>query len=146
MSTLALSLVDAAKSNPGLYAQATAALIFQLVGVVLVVDDVRSARRRLNSLYSRFDEIDTAAKLAIKRRDLEVYTESGELRQDVDFSTLFATPFMTVQEVMGSLSEKTKALAEQHDRFHNRWATWIGPVSLLLGIVFSFTAAISSVK
>ncbi|QNJ90048.1 hypothetical protein HZU40_17200 [Mycolicibacterium fluoranthenivorans] len=121
--------------NAGLYTQTVLAPVFQLMGVALVVEDVRSARRRLDRLTTRFREIDLETKLEIKRMDREVYDESGGVRGDVDFHDLFAAPFLMIQAVTSSLTDKANALADQQDEYHGRgWTTWIGPVSLLLGV------------
>ena len=134
-------------TSAGLYTQTALALVFQLIGVALVVEDVRSARRRLDRLTTRFRKIDLETKLEIKRLDREVYDEKGEIRQDVDFHDLFAAPFLTLQAITGSLTQKADALADQQDEYHGRgWTAWIGPVSLLLGIAFSATAALLAIE
>lgn len=130
-------------STPGIVLQALLALIFQLAGVVLVVKDVREARRRLERLNQRFIEIDNDTKLAIKIADREGFDEDGKPRPDASFSTLYSVPFMTLQELINGLHQKSRALADQHDH-HRGPAAWVGPATLLLGIVFSFTATVSA--
>lgn len=140
-------MITWATSGIGLWTQAVAALVFQLVGVVLVVEDVRSARRELRALHSKFAQIDNEAKLAIKRYDREVYDEHGKIRRDAATEAVMAAPFMTLQEWLVAIDAKTDALAQHNDKHTGRGVmTWIGPACLLLGIVFSFTATVSTIQ
>lgn len=136
--------MDWVTSTPSVVVQAMLALAFQLVGVVLVIMDVRDARRRLERLNQRFIQIDNDTKLAIKVGDLQAYNADGNPRADADFATLYGAPFFTLQELINGLHAKAKALADQHDDRRGP-AAWVGPATLLLGIVFSFTATISAI-
>lgn len=130
-------------SAPGVGLQAGLALVFQLVGVALVILDVRDARRRLDRLNRQFIDIDNDTMQAIEASSKETFDADGNVRPNADFATLFSAPFLTVQEVVNGLHRKSAALAEQHDD-HRGPAAWVGPTVLLLGILFSFTATISA--
>ncbi|CAN5408403.1 hypothetical protein BH09ACT7_BH09ACT7_05110 [soil metagenome] len=133
----------------GIRTQATAALLFQLAGVYLVVQDIRDSGKRLTRLGQRFGEIDTNLRqtydehnrMAAEAMAKDVMSKTRE-EMEHDFGVVFATPFMSAYEGTAALEEKLAELANLQYTRDRAAPQWLGVALLLLGIVFSFTAAV----
>jgi hypothetical protein len=139
-------MIEFLKSNAGIFTLATVALVFQLAGVCIVV-------------YDLFRHYGVATKFAqqmstIERAHEELQADSWNvaLEHTNDGDEFYATMFRPVVEVKMT-ANKAALAADTIARFllattavPNRWRTWIGPSSLLLGIALAYAATMLSVR
>ncbi|MGV9974712.1 hypothetical protein [Nocardia beijingensis] len=140
-------MIEFFKSNAGIFTLATIALVFQLVGVIIVV-------------YDLFRHYGVAGKFAqdmsmIERVHQELQNDSwnvtlNEYTKDGDES--WAKMIRPTVEVLMK-ANKAGLAADTIARYllatvavPNRWRTWTGPTALLLGIMLAYMATMFSVR
>lgn len=139
-------MIDFLKSNEGIYTVATAGLFFQLLGVWLVARDLMKAHgvartftKEMNDIEDWHDELQ-ADSMAVAMERTKDGDESWAtmIRPLVEVDMRGRKVELVTQQIIGYLLSQILA--------PNRWKTWIGPVSLLLGIVLAYAASMFSVR
>jgi hypothetical protein len=133
------------KSDTGIYATATAGLLFQLVGVVLVVRDLMQRHDIARRFTGNMTTLESAHReLQANSLDLAIEAMNG----DETFATMnlpaFETDLRARKVEMVTHSIISYLLTEV--QVPNRWKTWVGPGVLLLGILLAYAASMLSVR
>ncbi|WP_067694056.1 hypothetical protein [Nocardia jejuensis] len=139
-------VIDFLKSNMGIFTTATLGLVFQLVGVVLVVRDLMRAHgtarrftKRMNLIEKAHQDLqDDSMQVARERTQGDDEAWATMIRPAVEIDLRARKVELVTQQII------TYLLSEI--RVPNRWKTWIGPASLLLGVALAYTASMLSIR
>ncbi|WP_139278362.1 hypothetical protein [Rhodococcoides fascians] len=139
-----MDMWDLVRSNAGLFWLYSVAGVFQLVGVGLVVRDLRRAHQRdavfernLRTISKVYDEIpDDAGPHALELASGDPIWASM-IAPMVEIDMRARAAWVRLDEVIGY----TKAAKEP-----SAWVRWAGPVSLGLGIVLAWAASMLAVR
>lgn len=140
-------MIEFLKSNAGIYTLATVALVFQLVGVYLVVRDLFKHYTIAGQFAKNMNVIDTAHK---ELQDNSYEFVVNELTNGVDDGTAkliepgVRTHFLASKADLVSTDTARYLLATV--AVPTRWKTWVGPLSLGLGIVLAYGATMLGVR
>lgn len=135
---------DFVRSNAGLFWLYSVAGVFQLVGVGLVVRDLRRAHERdavfdrnLRTISKVYDEIpDDAGPHALELASGdEIWASMIAPMVEIDMRARAA--WIRLDEVIGYTMASKEPSA---------WVRWAGPVSLGLGIVLAWVASMLAVR
>ncbi|WP_458319586.1 hypothetical protein [Mycolicibacterium brisbanense] len=125
--------------RPGfLYALTGAALVAQLVGVALVIQDLHRYHRHLGMLMHILRTIEAA------HNNIDKEEMAREAAQGNEWFAQMIRPVTDVSLRVGRLELMMQGLAAYHREFRDPrpWVTWSGPVLLFAGIVFGGAAAL----
>ncbi len=139
-------VIDFLHSNAGIYVTATIGLVFQMAGVYLVVRDLMQAHGiarkftdNMNVIEKAHQELqDDSMTVAREYTQGEDEAWSTMIRPTVEIDMRARKVELVTRQIVGYLLSEVQV--------PNRWKTWIGPASLLLGIVLAYAASMLSVR
>ena len=138
-------MLEFVKSNAGLFWIFSIAFVFQVVGAILVISDVIRVNRLAVKYQGKIDQATT---------DYEQRTTPDALRAEAretarsEADAAFRLPFLAQRRDTAYVYELTKHLSDYQADKEERpsWLTWLGPVTLVLGICIGFAGTMLSIR
>ncbi|WP_288076317.1 hypothetical protein [Rhodococcus sp. (in: high G+C Gram-positive bacteria)] len=137
-------MLEFLRTNAGIFWQYSLAAAFQLVGVLLVVRDVRRSRRNdqllarnLGVIWKVWNDIPEDSgphSLEVARGDEQWATM---IRPSLEIDMRVRNVRLALEQVIGHGHAQKEP---------NKWLARLGPIALALGIVLAFTASMFAVR
>ncbi|WP_305779499.1 hypothetical protein [Nocardia nova] len=138
-------MIDFLKSNAGIFTTATIGLVFQLVGVALVVWDLmkrHGVARRFTSQVGMLERVHRELEVNALAMATEMAHGDGTVGADqrlaLEAKMVAEKAVQTNRGIVGYLMSEVQV--------PSHWKTWVGPVTLLLGILLAYAASMFSVR
>ncbi|MHC3368739.1 hypothetical protein ACYAFX_28945 (plasmid) [Rhodococcus aetherivorans] len=137
-------MLEFLRSNAGIFWQYSLAAVFQLVGVVLVVRDVRRSRKNdrllahnlavIWKVWNDIEEDSGPHSLEVAGGDHQWATM---IRPALEIDMRVRNVRLALEEVIGHGHAQKEP---------NKWLVRLGPAALALGILLAFTASMFAVR